>query len=108
MSDWLRHAIGEVGASAIAGAAGGLVRWLTLREQWRDGIISVIVGALCSVYLGPLALPIMEPVLGRLIVQPDRLSNLSGFLVGIGGIAVSGFVLDLWNARRRQITGGGK
>lgn len=108
MNDWLRIVLGDLGAAAVAGAAGGLVRWLTLRERWQDGLISMAVGAVCAVYLGPLALPLLEPVLGKLIDKPAQLSNLSAFLVGMGGIAVSGFFIDLWNARRRQINGSDK
>jgi hypothetical protein len=104
----LRSVLGDHGAVAVAGAAGGIVRWLTLRENWRDGIISVVIGALCAVYLEPLALPALEPILGKVISNPAKLSNLSAFLVGIGGIAVSGFVIDIWTARRRQIRGGGE
>jgi hypothetical protein len=108
ITDALRVVLGEHGAIAVAGAAGGIVRWLTLRESWRDGMISVIIGAVCAVYLEPIALPALEPVLGRVIANPSKLSNLSAFLVGIGGIAVSGFVIDLWTHRRRQMTEDGR
>jgi hypothetical protein len=104
ITDVLRSVLGEHGAIAVAGAAGGIVRWLTLRESWRDGLISVTIGAVCAVYIEPIALPALEPVLGRVIANPSKLSNLSAFLVGIGGIAVSGFVIDLWTARRRQLS----
>jgi hypothetical protein len=107
ITDALRAVLGEHGAIAVAGAAGGIVRWLRLRESLRDGLTSVIIGGVCAVYLEPLALPALEPVLGKIIANPSKLSNLSAFLVGIGGIAVSGFVIDLWAARRRQIRGDG-
>jgi hypothetical protein len=107
LSDAIRSLIGEQGAVAVAGAAGGVVRWLTLRENWKEGLINITVGAICAIYLEPVALPALEPVLGKVISSPAKLSNLAAFLVGIGGIAVSGFVLDLWAWRRRQINGGG-
>jgi len=27
--------------TALAGAAGGIVRWVTLRERWQDGVASI-------------------------------------------------------------------
>lgn len=86
--------------AAVSGAMGGVVRWLSLREDWRSGLISVTVGAICSVYLGPVALPLIEPVLGKLVVDPASRAGLSGFLIGLGGIAVSGFLIDVWQARK--------
>ena len=99
----------------IAGALGGLVRWLTLRDHWADGLISIIVGAISSLYLSPLALPALTPFLGNLGMPPESVTGLSGFLLGIGGITASGFFIDVWRARRRflkqqavepQFTGG--
>jgi hypothetical protein len=96
------YLIGDKGQLTAAGIAGGIVRWLTLRESTRDGFISVVVGALCSLYLGPIGLPLLEPVIGKLTVDPHAAVGLSGFLIGVGGIAVSGFVLDLWAMRRSK------
>lgn len=87
----------------VAGALGGLVRWLTLRDHWSDGLISIVVGAICSVYVSPLALPAIEPMLGNIGMPGDSITGLSGFLVGIGGITASGFFIDLWRARRRML-----
>lgn len=87
----------------LAGALGGVVRWMTLRDHWSDGLISIFVGAICALYLSPLAIPALTPVLGNLSIAPESTIGVSGFLVGIGGITASGFVLDLWRARRRMI-----
>ena len=40
----------EPGKAALAGALGGIVRWVTLREHWRDGVLSLLVGSICAVY----------------------------------------------------------
>lgn len=85
----------------IAGALGGVVRWLTLRDHWTDGLISIVVGAICAVYISPLALPALVPTLGNIGVSSDSVGSLSGFLIGIGGITVSGLIMDLWRARRK-------
>lgn len=102
MPDFLAWLLGDKGQIAIAGVLGGLVRWLALRENWRDGLVSIAVGGICSVYLGPLAYPIINPVLSNIVVDPVARSNLAGFVVGIGGIGVVGFVMDLWRERRKQ------
>jgi hypothetical protein len=98
---WL---IGEKGQLAVAGALGGVVRWLSLREDWKDGLVSITVGAICAVYLSPLAIPLFDSVLGKIVVDAAARHSFSGFLIGIGGIAVSGLVLDIWKARRTQVS----
>lgn len=98
---WL---VGEKGQLAVAGALGGVVRWLSLREDWKDGLISIAVGAICAVYVSPLAIPLFDSVLGKIVVDAASRHSFSGFVIGVGGIAVSGLVLDVWKARRRQVT----
>jgi hypothetical protein len=87
----------------IAGALGGVVRWMTLRDHWSDGLISMIVGALSAMYLAPLAVPSLVPLLGNINVAPENVGPLSGFLIGIGGITASGFFIDAWRLRRRML-----
>ncbi len=87
----------------VAGALGGLVRWLTLRDHWVDGVVSILVGALSAMYIAPLAVPSLIPVLGNINVAPENVGGLSGFLIGIGGITVSGFFIDAWRLRRRMV-----
>jgi len=99
---WL---ISDKGQLALAGALGGVVRWLSLREDWRSGLTSLTVGAICAVYLGPVAIPFIEPIVGKIVVDAASRAGLSGFIIGIGGIAVAGFVIDIWKARRRQTEG---
>lgn len=88
---------------ALAGALGGVVRWMTLRDHWTDGLIAIFVGAVCSLYLSPLAIPALTPLLGGLQVAPESTLGVSGFLMGIGGITFAGFVIDLVRARRRML-----
>jgi hypothetical protein len=87
----------------IAGALGGVVRWLTLRDHWVDGLISMFVGALSAMYLAPIAIPSLVPLLGNINVAPENVGGLSGFILGIGGITVSGFFIDAWRLRRRML-----
>lgn len=87
----------------LAGIAGGLVRWLTLKEPWPALLPSVIVGALVSVYLGPTVSATMAPVLAFVMPDGANEASLGGFLAGIAGLTLSGFVIDFWNARRKGL-----
>lgn len=79
---------------------------MTLRDHWTDGLISMAVGGLSAMYLAPLAVPSLIPVLGNINVAPENVGPLSGFLLGIGGITVSGFFIDAWRLRRRMLRQG--
>lgn len=90
----------------VAGALGGVVRWLTLKERWSDGLISVIVGAITAVYVGPAARPILRPLIDFTGIDLEAASSLMGFLIGIGGILVSGFFIDFWKLRQKMLREG--
>ena len=104
---------------AFIGALGGLVRWVTLREHWLDGFASITVGGVMSgVFAEPFA-PILlgatssalkasEPVLGAVVLDAADFAGPSGFLIGIGGIAISGLIIDLWRALRKRASNGGQ
>lgn len=100
-NDLLNWILTEPGKAAFAGALGGVVRWVTLKEKWQDGFLSLIVGSICAVYLGPLVAPILEPVIGKLAPAGDS-AGFSAFVVGIGGISISGLITDIFRARRAQ------
>ena len=93
----------EKGQVAIAGALGGLVRWVTLRDDWRSGLGAIVVGGIVSFYLGPIAIPTIEPILGKLAISPDAEKTFAGFIIGIGGVGAVGFILDIWRARRKML-----
>ena len=98
----------EVGA-AFAGAAGGVVRTLTLRDQiWPDGVINLTVGALCATFLYPLVVPMLKIVVGSIVANEAQILGLSGFMIGIGGLAVTGFVIDFWRGWQKRVNNGAK
>jgi len=87
-------------AAAVAGAAGGVVRWLTLREPlWPNSIANVAVGCLSAIYLAPVAAPLLEKILGEI----DGGEDLGAFLIGLGGMTVSNMVITAWSIRRKQL-----
>jgi hypothetical protein len=87
----------------IAGALGGVVRWLTLRSSWVDGLISIVIGGICSAYLGPVCEQMLQPMIGGFVLDPSARAGLAGFLIGIGGVGVSSFVLDLVSQRQQML-----
>ena len=70
---------------AVSGAAGGAVRAVALRERFLQGVASVTVGLICAEYLTQDAMPYLPKGTSQ---------TTAGFLIGIAGIAVVGFVLD--------------
>jgi hypothetical protein len=86
-----------------SGAAGGIVRWITLKEKLIVGISSIIVGALCAVYLSPLALPVVELFLGKILVDPSKQLTFSGFIVGLGGSQTPGLIIDVWKGASERL-----
>lgn len=80
--------------AAIAGAAGGLVRWLALREHWTDGIVAILVGGVSAVYLAPAILQIVGPVLSIVVDDINARQRLAAFLCGLAGVGIVGFIID--------------
>lgn len=90
---WLRS---EAGTLALSGAAGGAVRAIRFKENRKQAAASVFVGALCAIYLEPIA----EAYLPPQISHPGI-----GFLIGVAGIALVGFVQDFVQAYRSRVKG---
>lgn len=95
----LNELIGEKGQMILAGASGGLMRWITLKEKLTDGLVSVIGGMVCAAYLGPVAIPLLEPALRLVVIEQEARIGVGCFLVGLGGVVVTGFLIDLWRLR---------
>jgi hypothetical protein len=90
---------------AVAGAFGGVIKWVRLKEPWREGVISVFSGAIIARYLGPLTLAILDPLLVHVADDPSARATLSGFIIGTIGIAAVGMVIDLFKARVAKTQG---
>lgn len=91
----------------IAGAAGGLVRWATLRNSWKEGAVALIVGSLCALYLGPIVDPLLAPIIGKIAPNGDP-RGFASFFVGLGGVSLSGLMLDFIGLWFRWIKQGGR
>ncbi|RDW14441.1 hypothetical protein [Paracoccus thiocyanatus] len=97
---------GEAGRAALAGAAGGLVRWLmSERRRIRDGVVSVIAGALMARYASPVMLALLERWLGEM---SGDVGGAAGFAAGLAGMSLAKLTLAILDANYRRITGGGQ
>ena len=88
----------DPGKAALAGALGGVVRWITLRDSWKEGVPALAVGAICAVYIGPLVEPFLDAPISGLAPDADT-TALAAFLTGLGGIGIAGFLMDMVASR---------
>lgn len=94
--------------NVIAGAAGGALRWNTLKEDFKSGIISVISGAIMAVYLTEAMSGVISGLLklvGIIAVVPP---SSSAFIVGVCGTTIISFVLDFITIYRKRISSQGE
>lgn len=98
--EWLRS---EEGRLVLSGAMGGMARWLALKQGWPDNAISVALGLLCAVNLGPVVLVWLAPLLSFAGVAGLPAAMLSGFLAGVGGMTIIGLIIDAWDIRRKLL-----
>lgn len=90
----------------LAGAAGGAVRWISLRQDWREGVPAIIAGALCSAYLATPVGPALEKYFPLFFSASGSAAGVAGFLVGVLGIAIAGFLLDLFQGWSKKYVKG--
>ncbi len=94
----------DKGGAVLAGALGGVVRWITLKERILDGVASIAAGAICAVYLGPVIQPAITPLIGSFVLKESSRMAFGGFVLGLGGITVAGFIIDFLKSWARKKT----
>lgn len=87
---------------ALAGAMGGVVRSLSVKERslW-DTVVNVTVGSICAMYVSPMAGSALDPLLRGIVAEPSARSNFVAFAIGLGGLTVSSIIIDVWRRYRR-------
>lgn len=115
MTDWLAHVLtaittwfaGETARAMIAGAAGGLLRWLGQegRRLW-DGALAVISGSLAALYMAPLVTGILGAI-GLDLGTGEAADRAAGFLAGLAGMSIAKVVIALIEAWAAKQTSGG-
>lgn len=99
--DFFKGVDGSTLALAAAGAAGGFYRWIVLRPKLSDGLIAVAAGTIAASIFGPILSSIIitvipaVPFLGTVVVTEAQALPAGGFLAGLLGISVAGFLVDL-------------
>ncbi len=85
----------------VAGMAGGVLRSIYFQERWSKYVQNVIVGAIVARYLGQAAPQIFGPFFPAAAAGGD-FNELSGFLVGAGGVGIMGWIIDLSQGLRKR------
>ena len=89
---------------ALAGASGAIVAALT---EWGGFIAlarTVVVGALCAIYLSDLAVPLLAALLPVIKLKEASSVTLSGFIMGIVGIIFIELIIYAMQLRRAALT----
>lgn len=99
---------GETGRAMVAGAAGGLLRWLgqESRRLW-DGAVAVATGSLAALYMAPVVTGVLAAV-GLDLGAGEAADRAAGFLAGLAGMSIAKVVIALIETwATRQTKGGG-
>ena len=102
--DWFASIITGKEPVIVAGAAGGVVRWIRLKERFLDGVLSIAVGAVCALYVSPVLEPLVSGWIPHDAITETQRIGFSGFIIGLLGVGSVGFILDA--ARNIRKTGG--
>lgn len=89
----------------IAGICGGLSRWITTRENWKDGLLSMIAGGIAAVYVGPVFTPLFLPAADWLGVDRESVLSFGGYAAGLSAVAVSAFIIGVVHAAAKRWAG---
>lgn len=82
---------GSTGQVALAGAAGGAVRWwMSERRHLISGAGSVITGAIFAKYFAPITLAILEKWAGPL---GEGAFATAAFAAGLGGMSIAKIII---------------
>ena len=96
---------GEFGKIYVSGAAGGLVRTLVEgRKELRNGVIAVIVGAICAHYLSPIAFWGFQYFFDGVVDSPET-QRTAAFTVGLGGMSFVKILIAFMEIKASKVAG---
>ena len=88
---------------AFSGLCGGVSRWVAAREKfWPAGVSSVLLGIIAAIFLWPVAEPTLEPMLGRLEMDPITRVMFGAYTTGLMGVTLITLITDFRIAKRRE------
>lgn len=93
--------LSEMISLIVAGVAGGIVRSIYFKEGWDGYARNVCAGGIAAYYLGPNAPEVAGFLLGDWTsgVNWRGSLELSGFIIGSGGVAIVGWAYDYIEAK---------
>lgn len=83
---------------ALAGAAGGGVRWASTGASWRPGIGHVFAGAVAGTFLGGMVFSVIKPLADFSGMDPLDGQLLGANLAGMLGISLYAVPTDFLKA----------
>lgn len=89
----------------LAGISGAIAAAIADWRGWAQLLRKAVVGAICAVYISPLAVPMLQFFLPGIGVPEDRAPELGGFLMGMLGIVLVEFLLHVVSVRRQLLEG---
>ena len=105
LSEWLASPSGQLGIAGLVGSA------VAAAMEW-GGFVSasrrLFVGTASAVFLGPLAIPMLEWALSGINVPKDNAAGMGGFLMGVVGIVAIEIIMKAFKIKRDNMNGGKK
>lgn len=87
--------------AACSGLAGGVTRWVRLREKaWPDGLGSALTGLFAATFMWPVGQPLVEGITGKLDLDLVTSVMFGAYVTGLLGVTIIGLILDLGKAKR--------
>lgn len=91
----------------VAGALGGVARWLFVilidkKMAISQGLGTIVLGAILGYYVSPNFEGLTNLMFSSFTADPSRLPSFSAFATGVGGVGVVGFIIDWWTNRIKK------
>ncbi len=94
----------EKGQLLIAGGAGAVVRWITLQDNWRQGIPNILVGCAVAYYATPLLDSWLHSFGNLTTVETNPgWSGMLGFICGMAGSIIAATIMELCMAIKKMV-----
>lgn len=83
-----------LGVPLVAGALGGAIRWVHLKEGWLQGIGSVLTGSLVGNFFWAMASRWLDGLAEASQMDPAAARGAGAFFVGLVAVWVVQYVID--------------
>ena len=94
----------KIGILLTSGFCGGLIRVSHQSTPlWPNGAMTVVSSGITAVFLWPFGEPLFADFLGPAISEPLFKLMFGGFIVGLLGTSLVGFILDFFSFRRAKV-----